>query len=459
MNNYKTKRYQALNEIETKFKILLSDVPLPNKFYDIYSIFNYLMKNKEIFGSYEEFKSKYISKKSSKISIPNESLQQFIQHYVLRREKDNQEEFDKEMEESEYSEICDEDSEDYDDLRDFIIEDEKYIEEQDIDENDSQYSNIYWKEELNKIKTQSNLEEDNDLNKDLLELKISQKINNKEYLNTNKGIINNSSSGISKNIINKYDSNLIINDRIKENIYIKNEKGESVFNNNIYCSHCRNLIIENEDGSIRCSKCGKYEHFACTGVPYDMNIKRVSSLRYYYCHKCRNLDNFYSYDNGNKSSIEYDKTLDSKSIKENDYILKYLQTEDTYDKILHNYSYSFKDDDIKMEERDNDDNYILNVTGKFGMETSIDNLSSILKNSYGNITCNINNGDVPKFKESLTDENYRIYQNYICKFKMYLETNDKVNALNSLLKANKLNSNDLNLHWWIVKIIIDLNII
>jgi len=73
------------------------------------------MKNNKIFGTYEEFKNKYIiSKNSSKTNItktgniPNENLQRFIQHFVLRREKDNQEEFEKDIEESEYSEICDE---------------------------------------------------------------------------------------------------------------------------------------------------------------------------------------------------------------------------------------------------------------------------------------------------------------------------------------------------------------
>jgi len=98
--------------------------------------------------------------------------------------------------------------------------------------------------------------------------------------------------------------------------------------------------------------------------------------------------------------------LDSKLVKENDYIIKHLQIEDTYDRILNN-SCSTKND-IKMEEKYkiNDDNNILNITGKFGMETSIDNLSSIIKNSYGNITYNFNNDDKMKFN-SLSNENYQ----------------------------------------------------
>jgi len=57
------------------------------------------------------------------------------------------------------------------------------------------------------------------------------------------------------------------------------------------CNYCNKIIIENEDGSIQCSLCGNFEHFACTGVPYDINTKKDSVLRYYFCHKCRNSGN------------------------------------------------------------------------------------------------------------------------------------------------------------------------
>ncbi|ORX56051.1 hypothetical protein BCR36DRAFT_402809 [Piromyces finnis] len=453
INNHKTKRYQALNKINTKFKILLSDNPLPNKFYDIYSIFNYLMGNIKMFGTYEEFKSKYILKHSNKTNknksvgvgnILNEDLQYFIQCFVLRREKDNQELYN-ETEESEYSDINDDET--YENMKNFIIEDDEYMEDEDIDENDKKYSNIYWKEEYYNEKSNSDTDNDNDLNKELLELNIDNEKKEKD-LNNRKDFF-----------YIKPDS-----DQKKKKYIIEKNTSQTTdkytFNNNDICSYCNKVIIENEDGSIRCCKCGNYEHFTCSGIPYNTNIdSKINSLRYYFCHSCRNFglkEHFYSLNNENKMSIEYDKSLNSKLVKEDDYILKYLQTEDTYDKILNNNNNNNNNNNTKLNEKYNimnDDDNILNITGKFGMETSIDNLSSIMKNSNDNIIYNINNdGDI-------INENYQNYQDYINEFKTYLEKKDKLNALNSLLNANKLNSNDLNLHWWIIKIIIDLNII
>jgi len=78
------------------------------------------MKNNKLFGTYDEFKAKYITKnsffktnknKDSNIektgTMLNNNLQQFIKQFVLRREKDD---FYMEInqEGSEYSEFCDE---------------------------------------------------------------------------------------------------------------------------------------------------------------------------------------------------------------------------------------------------------------------------------------------------------------------------------------------------------------
>jgi len=114
-----------------------------------------------------------------------------------------------------------EDSDDYDDLKDFIIEDEEYMEDEDIDENDKQYSNIYWKEKYYSVKTQSDLKEDDDLNQELLELKL-------DHENINKS--NNIKFDISNNTLNKgnisdCDMNVTKNDYISDDdVFIENRE-------------------------------------------------------------------------------------------------------------------------------------------------------------------------------------------------------------------------------------------
>ncbi|KAG4084715.1 hypothetical protein H8356DRAFT_184803 [Neocallimastix lanati (nom. inval.)] len=108
-----------------------------------------------------------------------------------------------------------------------------------------------------------------------------------------------------------------------------------------------------------------------------------------------------------------------------------------------------------------ENNNIMNITGKFGMETSINNFSTIIKTDLLEDISFIKNNDKDQnlLDEKIINENQEKYTNYIKEFKFYFNKNDKENALNSLLKANKLNSNDLNLHWWILKLIIDLKMI
>ncbi|ORY37538.1 hypothetical protein LY90DRAFT_54231 [Neocallimastix californiae] len=241
INNYKTKRYQAISKIQTKFKILLSDIPLPNKFYDIYSIFNYLLKSSnECFGTYDEFKIKFVTKelslKSEKSNtkfskhgnIPNKLLQSYIKYFVLRREKKDFyiEEY---QDESEYSEICDDDEDDYKDLDNFIVDDSVYIEDNDIDENDEKYNNINWKEEYYKLNSDLSSEEEININKELIELKLDNENFSDSHLNDYESFKIKSPNYQSTKIFKDYskENNIKIkNDEITRNINISKNHPE-----------------------------------------------------------------------------------------------------------------------------------------------------------------------------------------------------------------------------------------
>ncbi|ORX76845.1 hypothetical protein BCR32DRAFT_248395 [Anaeromyces robustus] len=431
----------------------LLDNPLPNKFYDIYSIFSYLFKNSNInFGNYNEFKSKFLIKdtKSKNGNIPNEDLQSFMKHFVLRREKNvfyTEYQYEPDKVNTSY-EVEDE----YDDLNSFIVNDEDYLEEEDIDTNDKNYKNLNFEEDSFKLysNTNSNLEEEN-INDELQELRIDNEISKR----INDNLINPDQYTKHDHIIDSSNKNMIIT--TTNNNYDIYENKQCYNKNHHYnekkCNHCYHIITKN-DACISCSNCNNWEHIECSGIPYDKNnIEYFPEIDEYYCHICRKLGHwnyFYLLTKDNKDNKIYDQSLDSKLIKDSNFILQSLQSENLYN-IPNN-----ENDDTQINIENNNSDF-LNVTGKFGMETSINNLSSIIKEkSFENILYNSNSHE--NIDNEIINETFLIYQKYIKEFKIYLDKNDQINALNSLLKANKLNSNDLNLHWWIIKIIINLNI-
>jgi len=194
--------------------------------------------------------------------------------------------------------------EDYDDLHSFIIDDEEYIEDKDIDENDKEYTNINWKEESYVLYSSSDTEERN-IDDELLELKVDNEIYNKNL--PKKDTFNNSTLYYNEKDMNISVSN--INIEMENNNYqnvnvLINVNSLILFllitflyylfyknENNIYkkkqCGYCYQIITES-DACISCSNCSNWEHIACTNIPYD-NIENFPELDEYYCHLCRKL--------------------------------------------------------------------------------------------------------------------------------------------------------------------------
>jgi len=128
----------------------------------------------------------------------------------------------------------------------------------------------------------------------------------------------------------------------------------------------------------------------------------------------------------NNESLIYDESLNHELIKEKDYITKNLLIEDTYDRVLSNEATVQYDDDIQMKSYNNilndENNNIMNITGKFGMETSINNFSTIIKTDLLEDISFIKNNDKDQnlLDEKIINENQEKYTNYIKEFKYVL---------------------------------------